>query len=128
MECLPIGDPILSAKEIVGNESQERLGLVMDKKDIEQLRLISERERAPFYVIGETTGHMQFTFVNHKTHEKPIDLKLEDMFGKAPRTIMNDHTVKETFTEPEYQAGNLLKYLQNVLQLEGVACKDWLTN
>ena len=128
MECLPIGDPTLSAKEIVGNESQERMGLVMDKKDIEQLRLISERERAPFYVIGETTGDMQFTFVNHKTNEKPIDLKLEDMFGKAPRTIMNDHTVQETFAEPEYQAGNLLKYLQNVLQLEGVACKDWLTN
>ena len=128
MECLPIGDPTLSAKEIVGNESQERMGLVMDKKDIEQLRLISERERAPFYVIGETTGDMQFTFINHKTNEKPIDLKLEDMFGKAPRTIMNDHTVKETFAEPEYQAGNLLKYLQNVLQLEGVACKDWLTN
>ena len=117
-----------NTKEIVGNESQERMGLVMDKKDIEQLRLISERERAPFYVIGETTGDMQFTFVNHKTNEKPIDLKLEDMFGKAPRTIMNDHTVQETFAEPEYQAGNLLKYLQNVLQLEGVACKDWLTN
>ncbi|HJB85498.1 MAG TPA: phosphoribosylformylglycinamidine synthase [Candidatus Alistipes merdigallinarum] len=128
MDCLPIGDPTLSAKEIVGNESQERMGLVMDQKDIEKLRLISERERAPFYVIGETTGDMQFTFVNHKTNEKPIDLKLEDMFGKAPRTIMNDHTVQETFAEPEYQAGNLLKYLQNVLQLEGVACKDWLTN
>lgn len=128
MDCLPIGDPTLSAKEIVGNESQERMGLVMDQKDIEKLRLISERERAPFYVIGETTGDMQFTFVNHKTDEKPIDLKLEDMFGKAPRTIMNDHTVTETFAEPEYQAGNLLKYLENVLQLEAVACKDWLTN
>lgn len=128
MDCLPIGDPTLSAKEIVGNESQERMGLVMAQKDIEKLRLISERERAPFYVIGETTGDMQFTFVNHKTNEKPIDLKLEDMFGKAPRTIMNDHTVEETFAEPEYQAGNLLKYLENVLQLEAVACKDWLTN
>lgn len=128
MDCLPIGDPTLSAKEIVGNESQERMGLVMDQKDIEKLRLISERERAPFYVIGETTGDMQFTFVNHKTDEKPIDLKLEDMFGKAPRTIMNDHTVTETFAEPEYQAGNLVKYLENVLQLEAVACKDWLTN
>lgn len=128
MDCLPIGDPTLSAKEIVGNESQERMGLVMDQKDIEKLRLISERERAPFYVIGETTGDMQFTFVNRKTNEKPIDLKLEDMFGKAPRTIMNDHTVTETFAEPEYQAGNLVKYLENVLQLEAVACKDWLTN
>ena len=128
MDQLPIGDPTLSAKEIVGNESQERMGLVMKEEHIGKLRRIAERERAPFYVIGEATGDMQFTFVNHKTGEKPIDLKLEDMFGKAPRTVLNDRTVEETFEEPAYRAGNLVKYLENVLQLEAVACKDWLTN
>ena len=128
MDQLPIGDPTLSAKEIVGNESQERIGLVMKEEHIGKLRRIAERERAPFYVIGEATGDMQFTFVNHKTGEKPIDLKLEDMFGKAPRTVLNDRTVEETFEEPAYRAGNLVKYLENVLQLEAVACKDWLTN
>ena len=44
---LPIGDPTLSAKEIIGNESQERMGLVMKKSDIDILRKIAERERAP---------------------------------------------------------------------------------
>ena len=29
---LPVGDPTLSAREIIGNESQERMGLVMKKK------------------------------------------------------------------------------------------------
>ena len=28
-EKLPVGDPTLSQKEIIGNESQERMGLVM---------------------------------------------------------------------------------------------------
>ncbi len=128
MDQLPIGDPTLSAKEIVGNESQERMGLVVKEESIDKLRRIAERERSPFYVIGEATGDMQFTFVNQKTGEKPIDLKLEDMFGKAPRTIMTDETVTETYAEPQYDASRLVHYVETVLQLEGVACKDWLTN
>lgn len=128
MENLPIGDPTLSAKEIVGNESQERMGLVVKTENIEKLRRISERERAPFYVIGEATGDMQFTFVNNKTGEKPIDLKLEDMFGNTPRTVLTDRTEEQVFAEPEYDAGKVVRYIEEVLQLEGVACKDWLTN
>ena len=46
---LPIGDPTLSAKEIIGNESQERMGLVIKRKDADLLEEISERERAPMY-------------------------------------------------------------------------------
>ena len=79
-------------------------------------------------MIGEATGDMQFTFVNNKTGEKPIDLKLEDMFGKAPRTVLNDRTVRESYAEPQYDAGKLVHYIENVLQLEAVAAKDWLTN
>ncbi len=128
MENLPIGDPTLSAKEIVGNESQERMGFVVKEENIDKLRRIAERERSPFYVIGEATGDMQFTFVNNKTGEKPIDLKLEDMFGKAPRTVLNDRIVRESYAEPQYDAGKLVHYIENVLQLEAVAAKDWLTN
>ena len=128
MENLPIGDPTLSAKEIVGNESQERMGFVVKEENIDKLRRIAERERSPFYVIGEATGDMQFTFVNNKTGEKPIDLTLEDMFGKAPRTVLNDRTVRESYAEPQYDAGKLVHYIENVLQLEAVAAKDWLTN
>ena len=128
MENLPIGDPTLSANEIVGNESQERMGFVVKEENIDKLRRIAERERSPFYVIGEATGDMQFTFVNNKTGDKPIDLKLEDMFGKAPRTVLNDRTVRESYAEPQYDAGKLVHYIENVLQLEAVAAKDWLTN
>lgn len=128
INALPVGDPTLSAKEIVGNESQERMGLVIDEKHIDQLQKISERERAPMYVVGETTGDDQFTFENKKTGEKNIDLALEDMFGNPPKTIMDDVTVNEKFAPVTYDACNFQEYLNNVLQLEAVACKDWLTN
>lgn len=56
------------------------------------------------YVIGETTGDMQFTFVDNRTGEKPIDLQLSAMFGEAPRTVMTDHTVIDTYEAPAYDA------------------------
>lgn len=127
MDKLPIGDPTLSAKEIVGNESQERMGMLIGEKDIEHVRKIADRERAPMYVVGETTGDMRFVF-EQKDGIKPIDLAMEDMFGKAPRTFMKDHTVEENYQDVVYETGKIHEYLENVLQLEAVACKDWLTN
>ncbi len=125
---LPVGDPTLSQKEIVGNESQERMGLVMNQKDVELLTNIAERERAPMYNIGEATGDMQFTFENSESGEKPIDWQLKYMFGSSPKTILTDSTINETFKELAYQTKDIEENLKNVLQLEAVACKDWLTN
>ncbi len=125
---LPVGDPTLSQKEIIGNESQERMGLVMHEKDVPLLQRIADRERAPMYVIGEATGDMQFTFENSKTGEKPIDWQLSYMFGKPPKTVLTDTTRKEKFADLEYDQAKLEDYLEDVLQLEAVACKDWLTN
>ncbi|MCD7937169.1 MAG: phosphoribosylformylglycinamidine synthase [Tannerellaceae bacterium] len=127
MSKLPIGDPTLSAKEIIGNESQERMGLLIEEKDVEKVKRIAERERAPMYVVGETTNDMQFVF-EQADGQKPIDIKLEYMFGKPPKTVMTDHTVEETFQPVTYKESGLHHYLENVLQLEAVACKDWLTN
>ena len=125
---LPVGDLTLSQKEIIGNESQERMGLVMHEKDVSLLQRIANRERAPMYVIGEATGDMQFTFENSKTGEKPIDWQLSYMFGKPPKTVLTDTTRNEKFADLEYDQAKIEDYLEDVLQLEAVACKDWLTN
>ncbi len=125
---LPVGDPTLSMKEIVGNESQERMGLLIDKKDEDFIRKISERERAPFYVVGKTTGDHKFTFKNTKEGVNPIDLELSDFFGNPPKTVMNDKTVATDFPELKYDISKLKEYVEEVLKLEAVACKDWLTN
>lgn len=127
IDKLPIGDPTLSAKEIIGNESQERMGLVLKEQDTETLKRIAERERAPLYVVGETSGDMQLKFTDSKGNA-PINLQLSDMFGNPPKTVMEDRTVNEEFAPLSYDPKLIGKYLENVLQLEGVACKDWLTN
>jgi phosphoribosylformylglycinamidine synthase len=125
---LPVGDPTLSAREIIGNESQERMGLVMKKTDVENLRRIAERERAPIYIIGEVTGDMQFTLENPLTKEKPIDLALASLFGDPPKTIMNDISISNDYKDLEYSEDKINIYISQVLQIEEVACKDWLTN
>ncbi|MCJ7465170.1 MAG: phosphoribosylformylglycinamidine synthase [Maribacter sp.] len=128
LDKLPIGDPTLSAKEIIGNESQERMGLVIGKKDIALLQRIADRERAPMYQVGDVTGDHKFTFESKSSGVKPMDLYLEDMFGSSPKTIMNDVTVIRHYKNPAYTLEFFHDYLEQVLQLEAVACKDWLTN
>ncbi|MCC8155299.1 MAG: phosphoribosylformylglycinamidine synthase, partial [Tannerellaceae bacterium] len=127
IDKLPVGDPTLSAKEIIGNESQERMGLLIKEKDVEKIRRIAERERAPMYVVGETTDDMEFIF-EQADGEKPINMKLEYMFGKPPKTVMTDNIVEEIYQTVQYKESEIHHYLENVLQLEAVACKDWLTN
>ena len=129
MSQLPIGDKTLSAKEIIANESQERMGLLIDEKHIEHVRRIAERERAPLYVVGETTGDAHFSF-KQADGVKPFDLDVAQMFGHSPKTIMRDETVERHYAPVQYtvSAEKLNQYLERVLQLEAVACKDWLTN
>ncbi|WP_299252515.1 phosphoribosylformylglycinamidine synthase [uncultured Lacinutrix sp.] len=128
LDKLPVGDPTLSAKEIIGNESQERMGLVIAEKHLETLNKIAERERSPIYTVGEVTGNHSFTFESKTKGDKPMDLALEDMFGSSPKTIMNDVTVDRNYGGISYNTDNFYDYLDQVLQLEAVACKDWLTN
>ena len=124
---LPVGDPTLSEKEIIGNESQERMGLIIGKDDYQQLKLVAERERAPIYDVGVTTGDNNFTFIGING-KNPIDWSLFDMFGSSPKTRITDSTVLDNFTSLNYQEDQINEYIDAVLQLEAVACKDWLTN
>ncbi|HLV40213.1 phosphoribosylformylglycinamidine synthase [Xanthomarina sp.] len=128
LDKLPIGDPTLSAKEIIGNESQERMGLVISEKHIETLQKIADRERSPMYTVGVVTDNDRFTFESKTTGEKPMDFALEDMFGSSPKTIMTDKTIDRNYGGISYDTKRFHDYLDQVLQLEAVACKDWLTN
>ena len=127
MASLPIGDSTLSAKEIIANESQERMGLLIDQEHLEHVQKIAERERAPMYVVGETTGDAHFSF-EQADGKRPFDLDVAQMFGHSPKTVMVDETVERQYENPTYETSQLSEYLHNVLQLEAVACKDWLTN
>ena len=127
VDALPVGDPTLSRKELIGNESQERMGLVMESKDTPLLERIAARERAPLYKVGTVTGDNKFVF-SEKDGRSPMDLALEDMFGSSPKTIMDDQTIIRDYKAVTYDQKDLKTYISQVLQLEAVACKDWLTN
>ena len=129
---LPVGDPSLSDKEIIGNESQERMGLVLKVEDVPLLKRIAQRERTPMYVIGTITGDQRFTFKNAQG-EKPVDVSLDLLFGKPPQTEIHATTLDHTLPKTEevilpHADSEWVSSLEQVLQLEGVGCKDWLTN
>jgi phosphoribosylformylglycinamidine synthase len=128
LDALPVGDPTLSAKEIIGNESQERMGLVIGENDLITMKRIAERERTPLYSVGNVTDDRQFTFESKTSGAKPMDLALGDMFGSSPKTIMEDKTIQRKYSEVTYSGEKLHDYLEQVLQLEAVGSKDWLTN
>ncbi|WAC40319.1 phosphoribosylformylglycinamidine synthase [Pedobacter sp. SL55] len=128
LDKLPVGDPTLSAKEIIGNESQERMGLAISEEHTATLKKIADRERSPMYTVGKVTGDHRFTFESATTGAKPMDLALSDMFGSSPKMIMDDKTVDRNYEAVAYDQGKINEYLEQVLQLEAVACKDWLTN
>ncbi|WP_179345705.1 phosphoribosylformylglycinamidine synthase [Winogradskyella ursingii] len=128
LDQLPVGDPTLSNKEIIGNESQERMGLLIAEKNLDHIDKIAQRERSPLYTVGDVTDDKHFCFESKTTGEKPMDLDLDDMFGSSPKTIMKDQTVEKNYSEISYNNNKFYDYLDQVLQLEAVACKDWLTN
>ncbi|MEP4533681.1 MAG: phosphoribosylformylglycinamidine synthase [Cyclobacteriaceae bacterium] len=128
LDKFPVGDPTLSDKELIGNESQERMGLVIDPSKTEYLKNVSERERAPYYEVGETNGNMELKFSRKGQEKAPFDLKLEHLFGSSPKTILTDKKSDKVYADKPYSADKLNEYIAAVLQLEAVACKDWLTN
>ena len=128
LDQLPVGDKTLSAKEIIGNESQERMGLIIPENKYEKLKTIADREKAPCYKVGKITNDEKFKIKSKKNNSLPINLSLSDFFGSSPKTIMIDKTITTKFSDKDYSVDFFENYLHNVLSLESVACKDWLTN
>jgi len=127
LDKLPKGDPTLSDLELIGNESQERMGLVVREKSIPLISKIASRERVPMYVVGEVKGNHKLIFEGDD-ERKPFNLKLEYLLGCTPKTVIEDKRVSNLYNEPKYELHDFNIYLNNVLSQESVACKDWLTN
>ena len=128
IDALPIGDKTLSEKEIIGNESQERMGLIVSEKNLPNLQKIAERERAPLFDVGYITEDNRFVVHSESKKTKPIDLSIHDFFGKTPKTVLVDQRQKTQLSEVPFDLKQLYSDVENLLQLESVACKDWLTN
>ena len=128
LDMLPVGDPTLSDKEIIGNESQERMGLIIDSNDLNLLNKIAERERAPIYEVGTITDDKRFTIKSKSKGNTPLDLSLDNFFGSSPQTVMKDNKKIINYSSILYDNTKTKYYLKKVFKLEAVGCKDWLTN
>jgi phosphoribosylformylglycinamidine synthase len=128
LDMLPVGDPTLSDKEIIGNESQERMGLIIDSHDLNLLNKIAERERAPIYEVGTITNNKRFTIKSKSKGNTPLDLSLDNFFGSSPQTVMKDNKKIINYSSILYDNTKTKYYLKKVFKLEAVGCKDWLTN
>ena len=128
LDKLPIGDKTLSFKEIIGNESQERMGLIIPENKFSKLKSIADREKAPCYKVGVIKNDGKFIIKSENNKAAPINLSLSDFFGSSPITTMKDSSLKNDYIDKDYNIKYFEDYLKNVLSLESVACKDWLTN
>ena len=128
IDSLPLGDPSLSYKEIIGNESQERIGIIIKESDYGIVEKIANRERSPIYIVGKVTNDKKFKVLDRKKNIESINLDLKSLFGDTPKKIISDNTVSNNFQKIEYDESNLESYTKSLLKIESVACKDWLTN
>jgi len=134
VDKLPVGDRTLSVKEILSNESQERMGLVIAKEDLAKLEKVCSRERAPFYVVGEITDDKILKFIDKKDKpgsQDPVNLPFEVILGSTPSTKLKGKT--EALGAGGIELGissneEFLSVIHRLLSIEHVACKDWLTN
>ena len=125
---VPLEEHGLTPLQIWCNEAQERYVLSILEKDLGTFRAICERERCPFAVVGTATddGHLQVRddlFAN-----KPVDLPLNVLLGKPPKTTRTDKTQQQPEKPFSGSHIDLKEAAYRVLQLPAVAAKNFLIN
>ncbi len=123
---VPLEEHGLTPLQIWCNESQERYVLSILEKDLDTFRAICERERCPFAVVGTATddGHLKVRddlFANN-----PVDLPLNVLLGKPPKTTRTDKTVTPSKKPFHADDIDITEAAYRVLRLPAVAAKNFL--
>ena len=123
---VPLEEHGLNPLQIWCNESQERYVLSILEKDLETFRAICERERCPFAVIGTATDDGHLKVRDDLFSNNPVDLPLNVLLGKPPKTTRSDKTVRSS--EKPFNAGDIdiTEAAYRVLRLPTVASKNFL--
>ena len=123
---VPLEEHGLNPLQIWCNESQERYVLSILEKDLETFRAICERERCPFAVVGTATDDGHLKVRDDLFSNNPVDLPLNVLLGKPPKTTRSDKTVRSS--EKPFNAGNIdiTEAAYRVLRLPTVAAKNFL--
>ena len=123
---VPLEEHGLNPLQIWCNESQERYVLSILEKDLETFRAICERERCPFAVVGTATDDGHLKVRDDLFSNNPVDLPLNVLLGKPPKTTRSDKTVRSS--EKPFNAGNIdiTEAAYRILRLPTVAAKNFL--
>ena len=123
---IPNDEPGMAPHEIWCNESQERYVLSVDAADFERFKAICERERCPFAVVGEATEEQNLTVTDSHFGNKPVDMPLNVLLGKAPR--MHRSANRETELGDDFNAASVYldEAVGRVLRHPAVASKSFL--
>ena len=123
---VPLEEHGLNPLQIWCNESQERYVLSILEKDLDTFRAICERERCPFAVVGTATDDGHLKVRDDLFSNNPVDLPLNVLLGKPPKTTRTDKTV--TPSKKPFNAGDIdiTEAAYRVLRLPTVAAKNFL--
>ena len=123
---VPLEEHGLNPLQIWCNESQERYVLSILEKDLDTFRAICERERCPFAVVGTATDDGHLKVRDDLFSNNPVDLPLNVLLGKPPKTTRSDQTVRSS--EKPFNAGDIdiTEAAYRVLRLPTVASKNFL--
>ncbi|GIU46564.1 phosphoribosylformylglycinamidine synthase [Shewanella colwelliana] len=123
---VPSDEPGMSPLEIWCNESQERYVMSVAPENLEVFTKICERERAPFAVVGVATEERHLSLSDEHFDNKPIDLPLEVLLGKAPKMSRDVETKKAVSPALDQAQVDLKDAVRRVLRLPTVAEKTFL--
>jgi phosphoribosylformylglycinamidine synthase len=123
---IPCDEPGLSPMEIWCNEAQERYVLAIPPAEMAQFAAICERERAPWALLGHATAEQRLVLSDRLHGDKPIDMPLEVLLGKAPRMHRDAVSVQIPRDAVETAGWDLTESLHRVLALPTVASKEFL--
>ncbi|MDK9704920.1 MAG: phosphoribosylformylglycinamidine synthase [Sulfuritalea sp.] len=126
LRAIPSEEPGMSPREIWSNEAQERYVLAIAPERLDEFRALCERERCPFAVLGVATDDGQLTVKDDHFGNKPVDMPMEVLLGKAPK-LHRDARRKQVAMPPLDVAGiDLKEAALRVLRLPAVASKNFL--
>ncbi len=123
---VPNDEPGMSPLAIWCNESQERYVMAVTPEKLAEFETICQRERCPYSVVGESLDEQTLTLNDKHFDNKPVDLPMDVLFGKAPKMHRHAETLSVTVQEFDYSSIELGEALERVIQHPSVASKQFL--
>ena len=119
-------DQGMSPMELWCNEAQERYVLAVSAEGVKQFGDLCVRERAPYAVIGETSGSGRLVVTDSRLGTDPIDVPLHLILGKTPGLSIQAKDYAPAMETREPPGPGLDELIARVLQAPSVADKRFL--